>query len=75
MVEHNFLSKLLILVHLGYFQLFDVISKDATNIPEPTFSIISGYFFRRDSRSGMTEFKSKNIVHLWLCITKLLPQW
>lgn len=75
MVEHNFLSKLLILVHLSCFQLFDVISKAVTNIPEPTFSIVSGYFFGRDSRNGMTEFKSINIVHLWLCITKLLSQW
>lgn len=54
MVDHNLLSKLLILVHLGCFHLFDVINNTATNTPEPTFFIASCYFFRRDFRSEMT---------------------
>lgn len=49
MVDHNLFSKPLILVHLGCFQLFDVINNAAKkNTPKPTFLIVSVYFFRRD---------------------------
>lgn len=63
MVGHNLFCKLLILVHLDYFQLFNIINNAATNTPNLIFFLIlASYFFRRDFRSGMTEAKGIKIV-------------